>query len=118
MTDLKVPAHLQPYVNSLGLEKAVAFLLAFGGSYIYLSENPPDRSPVALQVGAAEAALLARTIGTGSIRVPTGKPFLAAVFRSKRYTVNQIARELHVTDVTVRNWFKDPDSKQMDLFGT
>lgn len=119
MADIRVPAHLQPYVTAVGIEKAVTFLLAFGGSYVYLSENPQARSPVAEAVGRDATIALAKQIGAGGFRCPTGKPFIAAHLKyNKGLTTNAIARQLHTTDVTVRSWLKSGESTQLDLFGT
>lgn len=116
--EVRVPAHIQPYVTAVGIEKTVRFLLAFGGSYVYLSTRPQDRSAVAKELGKEAAIALAEQAGVGSARVPTGKPFIAAHLRyNKQLTVNEIARRLHVTDVTVRKWLADGEARQLDLFG-
>ena len=113
---IKVPAHLQPYIDVLGEELGIHFLLAFGGGYAYLSENPQARSPVALLVGRDKAVALAKSIGSGSLRIPIGKPFIAQYFRSKGWTINAIAQKLHAQDTTVRGWVKPPpDDRQLKL---
>ncbi len=109
------PAHLSPYFDVLGEDLAVEFLLTFGGSYQYLSERPQARSPIAQMLGHDKAGALARRIGTGGLRIPLGKPFIARLFRAKDWTVNDIARHLHVSDVTVREWLKaTPKAKRAD----
>jgi hypothetical protein len=116
--EIRVPAHIQPFVTAVGIEKTVQFLLAFGGSYAYLSENPQERSPVAQEIGRAATIALAEQVGAGGFRVPTGKPFIAAHLKyNKGLTINEIARQLHTTDVTVRKWLRDADARQLDLFG-
>ena len=115
MTALKIPAHLAPYIDVLGTDAGIEFLLKFGGSYAYLSERPQDRSPVAELVGTEKAIALAKRVGTGSLRVPLGKPFIAGHLRATGWTVNAIARRLHVSDVTVRGWLKPSDEHQMKL---
>lgn len=115
MTSPKVPAHIAPYIDILGVEVGIEFLLKFGGSYAYLSERPQDRSPIAELVGMDKAIALAKRVGTGSLRIPLGKPFIAGHLRSIGWTVNAIARRLHVSDVTVRSWLKQPDDRQMRL---
>jgi hypothetical protein len=116
-TEIRVPAHIQPYVTAIGIEKTVQFLLAFGGSYVYLSENPQDRSPVAQEIGRQATIDLAKEVGSGGFRAPTGKPFIAGYLKyMKRMTTNAIARELHTSDVTVRSWLKSAESTQLDLF--
>ena len=119
MAELRVPAHLQPYVTAIGIEQAVAFLLAFGGSFIYLSENPQDQSKVVNVIGRGATIALAKQVGAGGFMCPTGKPFIAAHLKyNKGLNTNEIARELHTTHVTVRKWLKTGESTQLDLFGT
>lgn len=115
MTGLKIPAHLQPYIEALGEDLGIEFLLSFGGSYVYLSERPQARSPIVELLGDQQSIALAKRIGTGSLRVPVGKPFIARHFRAKGWTVNAIARKLHVTDVTVRSWTKQSTGHQLSL---
>lgn len=112
---VRVPAQLAPYIEVLGLDLGIEFLLKFGGSYVHLSENPQGRSEVAVLVGQELTTALARRIGSGSFRVHTGKPFIARHFRAKGWTTNAIARHLHVSDVTVRSWLKPPDDRQLSL---
>lgn len=115
MTAPKIPAHIEPYMTVLGIEGGIDFLLQFGGGYVYLSERPQDRSPVVELVGAEKAAALAKRIGTGGLRVPLGKPFIAAYLRANNWSINAIARRLHVTDVTVRKWLSDAEDRQFKL---
>ncbi|MEY9717876.1 hypothetical protein ABIA22_000366 [Sinorhizobium fredii] len=115
MMHVRVPAQLAPYIDVLGLDLGIEFLLKFGGSYVHLSENPQGRSEVTALIGHELTASLARRVGSGSIRVHTGKPFIAQHFRAKGWTTNAIARHLHVTDVTVRGWLKPPDDRQLSL---
>ena len=115
MTGVKVPAHLQPYIETLGEELGIEFLLSFGGSYVYLSERPQQRSPISGLIGQEKAVELAQRVGSGSLRIPVGKPFIARHFRAKDWTINAIASKLHVTDVTVRSWLKPTDDRQLSL---
>ena len=116
MSSFRVTAQAQPYVDALGLDVAVEFLLAFGGTEVYLSTKPQERSQVAELVGAEAAIRLAQRIGSGPCRVQTAKPFLAAYFRYKKgYNVVKIARQLHVTDVTVRNWLGPAPQNQLSF---
>lgn len=116
------PAHVEPYVRILGYEAAVTFILEFGGAEIYLplTRTAAARSPVAQRLGVDLVIALA-TAGLPR-RVPTAKPWLARVFRSEELRVSEIARRLHVTDVTVRKWLKEAagprrkDDRQLPLF--
>lgn len=113
---IRVPAQLAPYIDVLGLDLGIEFLLKFGGSYIHLSEKPQGRSDVTILIGPEKTIALAKRVGSGSLRVHTGKPFIARHFQAKGWTTNAIARHLHVTDVTVRGWLKPPDDRQLRLF--
>ncbi len=116
------PAHVAPYVRVLGIDGAVEFLLTFGGSEVYWPANAKGRSRVAEHLGRRRAEALAAEIGTLKSRVPTAKPWIASVWHAKGLPVAEIARRLHVTDVTVRAWkraqgsTRNPDPRQMRLF--
>ncbi|MGV1769340.1 hypothetical protein ACQZ6B_04105 [Agrobacterium vitis] len=117
MAEIRVPAHIQPYVTAIGIEKTVQFLLAFGGSYVYLSEAPQQRSMVAEQMGIDAAIRLAAKIGSGALYVPTAKPFIASHLKyNKGLNTNDIARKLHATHKTVSKWLRSAESSQLDLF--
>ena len=47
----RVPAQVAPYVEVLGVDGAIEFLLAFGGSEIYLTTDPKSRSRVVEVLG-------------------------------------------------------------------
>lgn len=96
------PAHLAPYVEVLGPDDAAAFLLRFGGAECYFTTSARGGSAVAQMVGVERARALAQALGSLKVRVPTGKPWLAAHLATKGLPVAEIARRLRVTDVTVR----------------
>ena len=102
----RVPAQLQAYVDVLGIDGTVAFLLEFGGAEIYLTTAPKSRSRVVKLVGREKAIALARLQDRLQARVPLVKPWIAAVMFARGLSKAEIARRLHVTDVTVRNWLK------------
>lgn len=118
------PAHLEPYVRVLGTDGAIEFLLTFGGGEIYLTTTPNRRARVVELVGLERASALAVAIGQMKVRVPTAKPWLARCLRAQGVTVADIARQLHVADVSVRRWLRGadapprraPDPRQMWLF--
>lgn len=116
------PAHIAPYVEVLGTDMAIEFLLTFGGAELYLAANPKGRSRLAQLVGRERASALAQAAEHLPRRVPTAKPWVAAVLKSKGLPVAEIARRLHVTDVTVRAWLKkvaapeEVNPRQLRLF--
>lgn len=119
MSGFRVTAQVEPYVDALGLDLAVKFLLAFGGTEVYLSEKPKEDSQVVSAIGREGAIALARRIGSGPCRVHTAKPFLASYFRyMKDWSVVRIARELHMSEVSIRKWLGPRENPQLDLFAS
>lgn len=118
MTDLPPPpAHVEPYVQVLGAELAFEFLMRFGGAELYLSPTPQGRSEVEALIGAEHVAALA-ALGLPR-RVPTAKPWLAAVMKTQGLSHAKIARRLHTSDVAVRGWLSpraSNDPRQTSLF--
>lgn len=119
------PAHIQPYVAVLGIEDTIRFLLAFGGAELYLTTTPKGRSRLAQMFGLDKAAAIARAAEQMPRRVPTAKPWIAQVWSAQGLCVAEIARTLHVSDVSVRGWLKrgvDPgiqtgfEGRQLRLF--
>lgn len=114
-----VPATVAPYVRAIGAEKAVELLLKFGGSEVYLSANPRAGSQLAALIGAGCVKALARELGHGDhFSVPLAKSWLARQLKARGLTVAAIARELRVTDSTVRGYLKNgrrPDPRQPRL---
>jgi hypothetical protein len=113
---------VQAYVDVLGVDGAVEFLLTFGGAELYVAANPKGRGKVERQFGAEKAAALAAIVDRLPRRVPTAKPWIAQVLRTQGLSVAEIARRLHATDVSVRGWLRKaelgeaPDSRQLRLF--
>lgn len=103
MTCPPPPAHVEPYIRVLGPDLAFDFLMRFGGAELYLSPTPKGRSEVQELIGAERVAELA-ALGLPR-RVPTAKPWLAAVMKAKGLSHAEIARRLHTSDVAVRSWF-------------
>ena len=115
----QAPAHLRPYIDVLGEERAVEFLLEFGGGTFYLAADPKGNSEIARYLGLDLAAQLVAVLRSASsstyARVPTAKPWIASVLRGRKLSIGAIARKLHVTDVTVARWLPS-DNAQIELF--
>ena len=130
MTDrarIQTPVQVQPFVDILGIEGAVEFLLAFGGAELVLPKHPTPRNRVVQLIGLDRTQLLTVAIEHLPARIPTAKPWIAKVLAARQpkgLSVAEIARMLHMTDVTVRRYLKDdpaatPLAKlQLDLFDT
>lgn len=121
MTAPRPPAHIQRYVDALGLDQTVTFLLHFGGADLYIAQRPTERSELVRVIGQEAAERLAAHADRLPARVPTAKPWLAAVMKAQGLPAEQIARRLHVSNVTVRRWFSQVEADrirrdQLDLF--
>jgi len=100
------PAQVEVYVAVLGCDLTIDFLLTFGGTELYLTETPKDRSRLVALVGKEKAAALGRQAHLLQRRVPLAKPWLAACLGARGLSVAEIARTLRVTDVSVRGWLR------------
>lgn len=110
---LAAPAHIKPFVDVLGLDDAIQFLLKYGGGYAYFSAVPGSESEIAQVIGVERCTALAKALGAhqGTIRVPLAKPFIARVLSSRGQGPTAIARQLHVSDVSVRRWLESKARK-------
>lgn len=105
----RVPAHIEPYVEVLGVDLAVTFLLQFGGSEVYFPSygNQDDRGgePVTL-VGLQAMHDLRDRLGMGKMRIPLGNSWIAQHLAWQGHSVAAIARRVRVTDNAVRGYLK------------
>lgn len=107
MTSHPIPVQIKPYVDVLGIDGTIDFLLEFGGAELYLAENPTARSRLVQFLGLDKATALSRASAHLPKRVPLQKPWIAQILRKeKSLPVSEIARRLHVSDVTVRSYLK------------
>ena len=101
---VRPPNHVAPYVKALGEDRAIAFLLAFGGAPVLLAARPSKENKIVPVIGADGLAALISEFRVRIDRVPVAKTWIARVWADRGATVIEIARRLHVTDKTVRNW--------------
>lgn len=100
------PAHVAPYVEALGHDLAVEFLLRFGGGELPIPEAPTLRGRLVAALGPEAAARLAAVRDRLPRRVPVASPWLARALAAQGLPVAEIARHVRASDVTVRNWIK------------
>lgn len=99
-------AQVEAYVQALGPELAVTFLLTFGGAEMAVPDSPNGRSAHEALIGAEAAARLSAVSHRLQKRVPLAKGWLAAMLHWKGHSVAHIARTLRVSDVSVRNMLR------------
>jgi hypothetical protein len=117
------PAHIEPYVAALGAERAVRFLLAFGGADFYIAKDPKGASKAVDVIGIDGLRALGEIRDRLQSRVPTGKNWIARyLFIVEGKSKAEIARTLHASTVSVNRWLVEdlrrsfPDSSQQAFF--
>lgn len=103
-------AQIEAFVQVLGEDLAAAFLLRFGGAELILSENPREDGALAALVGLDNARALGQLLRVPR-RIPLAKPWLTGYLRSRGYPLAEIARTLHVSDVSIRRWLKQAEER-------
>ncbi|MDQ7070725.1 MAG: helix-turn-helix domain-containing protein [Rhodobacterales bacterium] len=98
------PAQIDVYVEILGVELTVEFILAFGGAELHLSRDPKGKSRLEALVGYERAKALGQVSDRLQRRVPLVKSWTANYLAWKGMSVAEIARTLHTSDVSVRGW--------------
>jgi hypothetical protein len=99
-----VPAHLDPYVDVLGVDGALALFLELGGSQVYLPRRSGKRTLLAKTIGADQVERLAAVLGYGYIKVPVARQWCAEALRAQGRSDNEIARIVRADVATVRRW--------------
>ena len=99
-------AQIAPYVEVLGLELAIAFLLRFGGAPLYLPQDPKGKSEVEKLLGYAKLKELAARPALQA-RVPLAKRWLAQILHWQGYSNADIARKVRATDTTISGYLAE-----------
>lgn len=100
----KPPAQVTAYVDALGLELTVRFLLRFGGAELYIPDNPQGRSQLANLIGVDNVRALAEHTHLMQRRVPLANAWIAAFLSWQGMPISETARTIRATDVTVRGY--------------
>lgn len=115
------PAHVEPYVAALGAERAVRFLLAFGGADLYIAKDPKGAAMAVDVIGLDGLRALAEIRDSLQARVPTAKPWIAKYLHTvEGLSKADICRRLHASMPTVTRWLEgsgrawvDPRQQQL-----
>lgn len=107
----KPKAQVEPYVDVLGTDLAIEFLLTFGGAPVYIPDNPGDKSELVALIGIEKARALAAEKHRLQARVPLAKHWLIRCLHARGMPVLKIARKMRISDVAVRNTLNQPDRK-------
>ncbi|MCF6234209.1 MAG: helix-turn-helix domain-containing protein [Rhodobacteraceae bacterium] len=105
------PARAAPYVEILGAELTVQFLLIFGGAELYIPPNPKGQSRLEALIGSKKTKAFAQSAHLLQRRVPQAIAWVAACLHFQGIPTNEIARKLRVTDVTERRYLKSYEAR-------
>jgi hypothetical protein len=86
-------------VRVLGVEKAIDFLLEFGGAELYIAKRPQERGRLARLIGPVKAAELAEAADGLPSRIPLAKEWLARTLLTQGLPVAEVARRLRLCDI-------------------
>ena len=99
-------AQVAPYVEVLGVDLAMTFLLQFGGAQLYLPNDPKGASAVEKLLGYDKLKELAARPRLQK-RIPLAKRWLAEMLNWQGHSKATIARTLRISDTTVSRYLGD-----------
>lgn len=97
------PAHLDAFVEELGPELAVRFLIAFGGARLYFPDDPKGKSRAEALVGADALRRLGARLPQKRAEIPTATTWVIQALAAEGKGTSEICRTLRVTARTVRS---------------
>ena len=103
----RIPAHVEPYVEVMGLDRAVTFLSEYGGTQWYVPSKgrvPMTRSEPARFLTDSECCAFGDMLGGERMTLPYPANFLAQFHRSRGRSYSEIARLVKRTTRTVRKY--------------
>lgn len=96
------PAHLAPYVDVLGPQLALKFLIEFAGARLYFPQDPKGKSAAERMIGRDLLEALGRRLGESLPRVPVARTWMIHALKAEGRSNNEICRTIKVSDETVR----------------
>ncbi len=87
-------AQVEPFVEVLGYDLAISFLLHFGGAQLNIGKCPQERSALVAVIGLDKAKALGAISHRLPTRIPLAKRWIAACLLSRGASVAEIAERL------------------------
>ena len=112
------PPHVEKYVEALGEELAIDFLLNFGGAELALPVTPKGKSEVERLLGPANVLKLAKVCRTLKHRVPLATKWVAQCLAIQGLSTAAIARRLRISDTTARKHLRGRNEKRASKPGS
>lgn len=114
----RIPANVRPYVEALGVDDAVRFLLKFGGSEIYLPSGEPckrngEDSMAVRLIGAEKVMALSEQLGGGYFKVPLANRWIGETLYMNGRKCAEIARMVRADVSTVSRWINARPAKNV-----
>ena len=108
----------QPFISVLGDAAAARFFLNYGGSTLYLAQAPTAQSTFVREIGFDKTVALAQKLGSGNIKIPIAKLWLAQYYvETKGWSKAKAARIIRVDEATIRRWLSPgAANNQLSLF--
>lgn len=107
----EIPPAIEILVDAIGIDLTAKLLLQFGGASIVSPRRwVTAKSRVAAVIGQEAALALGKAVGGAChLRLPLGNAFLIYYLRSRGHSIQDIARMVRLTDVSVRKYLQ-PDA--------
>lgn len=96
------PAHLDPYIEVLGPELAVRFLIEFGGTPAYFPDDPKGKSAAEALIGPERLRALGARMPSNWAEIPMPRPWLIRALDAEGKSVAAICRLLHTSSTNVK----------------
>ena len=117
------PAHLDAYIEVLGPELAIRFLIEFGGAPMYFPNDPAGRSAAEQMIGAQRLRNLGARMMAQKTEIPMPRNWLIRALHAEGRSVSQISRILKTTSSNVKRSLREAkqrpapfDPIQLSLF--
>lgn len=101
---------IDPFVRALGTQGTLDLLLKFGGSAVYVSENPRAGSRLVEVLGSEAVRSLVEAFGVGHLNVPLGNAWAARQMAARGVGRAEIGRALRIARNTLRAYLSDTNA--------
>ncbi|KHQ53003.1 hypothetical protein [Mameliella alba] len=108
------PAHLDPYIEVLGPELAVSFLVMFGGAPLYFPDDPMGRSSAEHLIGAVRLRELGQRMPSNRVAIPMPKNWLIRALHAEGLSMPQICRTLKTSHSNVKRTLREARQGRYD----
>lgn len=109
------PAELSQFTDAIGAEALLRLIEAYGGTRLYIPQEPTEDTLLAQVVGLRAARSLAKSLGWGTLKVPLARNWRVRLYRHRGDSYAAIARRLGMTESTVGKILQAANATQRQL---